>query len=280
MTRSGWIWLLSAVGVVGAGALALWSGEASAAEPSPTPSGDGDDLDFGLPPLPTAADVQGDLTRNWGDTPVDLRALFMKIEEASRIAGSARVFATIAFRESAFVTRAHNGDAPKEQPERDASRRAYESNKGHNPPLRYGEQAADFGSGGLFGLLAPYFLWTGVPEVGAKAPLLNAPPEIMFEPRAAAFGAAVYMQRILKNYRVDDIYDVKAGWASPSLLGKGRGGPTYKAARARFLDDSRKLGIDLEDRGTIPAKLDVKAWPGVLAVFEALCGKTAAKEVA
>jgi hypothetical protein len=82
----------------------------------------------------------------------------------SKIEGSARLFAVIAYRESRFVTTAHNGNANGEQDERDSSRAAYKNNKDRNPPLKYGEQAAEFGSGGLFGLLAPYFLWTGVPR--------------------------------------------------------------------------------------------------------------------
>jgi hypothetical protein len=132
--------------------------------------------------------------------------------------------------------------------------------------------AAEFGSGGLFGLLAPYFLWTGVPEIGDKAPLLRAPPSLVFQPRAAAFGAAVYMQRLLKQYRVDDVPDIKVGWANPGLLGKGRGGETYQSVRARFLDDAKTVGIDLADVDTIPAKLDASAWPGVPAVFAGLVG--------
>ena len=222
--------------------------------------------------------MKGDLSRNWGQTPFDLRALFLLMEETSRIVGSGRIFAVIAYRESRFVTSAHNGDAVGEQGERDASLRAYTNNKANNPPLRYGEQAAAFGSGGLFGLLAPYFLWTGVPEVKAKAPLLGAPPELVFQPRAAAFGAAVYLQRILKNYRVDDIPDIKAGWASPSLLTTARGGADYNDVRARFLADVKTVGIDLTD-ATIPAKLDASAWPGVPAVFAGLVGSLP-KEVA
>jgi hypothetical protein len=99
--------------------------------------------------------VSGDLQTNWGDTPPDLIPLFMLMEEASKIEGSARLFAVIAYRESRFVTTAHNGNA-NEQDERDSSRAAYTNNKDRNPPLKYGEQAAEFGSGGLFGLLAPY----------------------------------------------------------------------------------------------------------------------------
>ncbi len=274
MNRGVWITLGTALGVAGIGGAMLYSRRASAASlPAPGPGGEprpGSTIE--LPPLPTASDVKGDLLSNWGETPNDLRALFMLMEEVSRIQGSARVFATISYRESRFVTMAHNGNAAAEQDERDSSRRAYDNNKGRNPPLKYGEQAADFGSGGLFGELAPYFLWTGVPEVGKKAPLLNAPPELLFQPRAAAFGAAVYMQRLLANYRVDDIADIKVGWANPSLLGSGRGSATYNDVRARFLADAQALGIDLTDAATIPPKLDASAWPGVPAVFAALVG--------
>jgi hypothetical protein len=225
-----------------------------------------------LAPLPKAADVRGDLSKNWGDTPADLRPLLMQMEEVSKIPGTARLYGVIAFRESQFITTAHNGNAAKEQEERDDSRAAYQNNKDRNPPLRYGEQAAEFGSGGLFGQLAPYFLWTGVPEIGKRAPLLNAPPELVFQPRAAAFGACVYMQRLLTQYRIDDHADIKAGWASPSLLGKGRDGATYKSVRARFMEDAINLGIDILDTSTIPTKLSASAWPGVPAVFSALVG--------
>jgi len=278
MNRSTWIGLGTALGVTGVAGGALFLSRRASAAALPTPQdpgivpGPGPAPQIDLPPLPTAADVKGDLSRNWGETPFDLRALFLLIEEITRIFGAARYLAIVAKRESAFVTAAHNGNAANEQDERDDSRKAYANNKDRNPPLRYGEQAADFGSGGLFGLLAPYFLWTGVPEVGAKAPLLNAPPEIVFQPRAAAFGAAVYMQRILKHYRVDDVADIKVGWANPGLLGKGRGGATYNDVRTRFLADAKSLGIDLADATTIPAKLDPSAWPGVPAVFAGLVG--------
>ena len=273
MRRGVWVTLGTALGVAGIGGALLYSRRASAAglpaapgvEPGPAPV-------IELAPLPKASEVAGDLLRNWGDTPSDLRALFMDMEEVSRIEGSSRVFAVIAYRESRFITSAHNGNAAAEQDERDSSRRAYDNNKGRNPPLKYGEQAADFGSGGLFGELAPYFLWTGVPEVGKMAPLLNAPPELLFQPRAAAFGAAVYMQRLLANYRIDDIADIKVGWANPGLLGSGRGNATYNGVRTRFLADAQTLGIDLNDAATIPPKLDASAWPGVPTVFAGLVG--------
>ena len=274
-SRSTWIGLGTALGVTGlAGGALLYSRRASAASSAVPAVGTDPGAAVGgeFLPLPAAADVQGDLSRNWGETPFDLRALFLLMEEASRIVGSARLFSGIAYRESRYVTTAHNGNAAGEQDERDDSRRAYQNNKDRNPPLAFGAQAAEFGSGGLFGALAPYFLWTGVPEVGAKAPLLKAAPEIVFQPRAAAFGAVVYMQRLLKHYRVDDLADIKAGWANPSLLTTGRGSETYKNVRSRFLADIETVGIDLSD-ATIPAKLDASAWPGVPAVFARLVGK-------
>ena len=274
MNRGIWVTVGTTLGLAGIGGALLYSRRASAAGlPAPASGpGPGAGPAVGLGPIPEPGEVAGDLLSNWGETPVDLRALFMTMEEVSRIAGSSRIFAIIGYRESRFVTTAHNGNAMGEQDERDSSRRAYDNNKGRNPPLKYGEQAADFGSGGLFGELAPYFLWTGVPEVGKKAPLLNAPPELLFQPRAAAFGAAVYMQRLLANYRVDDIADIKAGWANPGLLGSGRGSATYHDVRARFLGDAMTLGIDLTDQATIPPKLDASAWPGVAAVFAGLVG--------
>ena len=275
MNRGLWISLGTTLGV---GGLVFFAGRrASAASPSGPANQNPGPAPNPLPPidtapLPKASDVSGDLVTNWGETPPDLRPLFMLMEETSKIAGSARIFAVIAYRESRFITTAQNGNATGEQDERDSSRAAYKNNKDRNPPLKYGAQAAEFGSGGLFGLLAPYFLWTGVPEVGKKAPLRNAPPEIVFQPRAAAFGACVYMQRLLANYRVDDLADIKVGWASPTLLGTGRGGEQYHSVRTRFLADAKTVGIDLTDRSTIPEKLGASAWPGVPAVFAALVG--------
>ena len=269
MRRGIWIALGATAGV---GGMLVFSKRASAASTVSPPSGTSLPT-IDLAPLPRAGDVKGDLSTNWGNTPVDLRPLFMLIEETSRIKGAGRLLSAFASRESSYVTTAQNGNAAAEQDERDDSRTAYTNNKGRNPPLRYGEEAAAFGSGGLFGQLAPYFLWTGVPELGKNAPLLDAPPSLMFQPRAAGFAAAVYLQRLLTQYRVDDHADLKVGWANPGLLGKGRGSAKYQEVRARFLENAKKVGIDLADTATIPTKLDTSAWPGVAAVFAGLVGE-------
>ena len=224
--------------------------------------------------LPTAAEVKGDLTRNWGRTPLDLRPLLLTAEEASNMPGAARMLAIIGYRESRFQPNAHNGDEPGEQSERNASWRAYNLGKARNPPLAFGDVAAAFGSGGLFGALAPYFLWTGIQELGDKAPLLAADPRMMFVPRVATFAACVFMARLLKHYDVQDLPDIKVGWGSVSLLkGEARGGETYQSIRTNFVADASTLGIDLADAATIPPRLSAENWPGVAKVFERIVGK-------
>ena len=220
-----------------------------------------------VPSLPTEDDVPGfDLANNWGTTPKNLRPLFALMEKVSLIRGSARIFALIAYREAGFKVAAHN-DSPEETK---SSRLAYKNAKDRNRPLTYGEASGEFGSGGLFGALAPYFLWTGVQEMKGNAPLLRAPPEVMFVPRIAAFGAVVYLQRLLDYYRIDDHADIKVGWANPSLLKSKRGNSTYKTVRTRFYSDASVLGLDLEDTITIPKTLSAKSWPGVATAFTAL----------
>jgi hypothetical protein len=129
MNRSTWIGLGTALGVTGVAGGALFLSRRASAAALPTPQdpgivpGPGPAPQIDLPPLPTAADVKGDLSRNWGETPFDLRALFLLIEEITRIFGAARYLAIVAKRESAFVTAAHNGNAANEQDERDDSRK-------------------------------------------------------------------------------------------------------------------------------------------------------------
>ncbi|MCB9756713.1 MAG: hypothetical protein H6713_42895 [Myxococcales bacterium] len=225
-------------------------------------------------PLPTAADVSGDLVNNWGMTPEEFRPLFMLMEEVSTIVGSGRIFSVIAYGESRWVPTAQNGDGDtdRDKRERAGSKRAWENYKGRNPELKFGQQAADFGSGGLFGALAPFFLWTGVIPLRSKAPLLNSDPRIMFLPRVAGFGACVYMQRLLDNYQIDNHADIKVGWASPSWLKSGRGGDNYNTVQKKFKRHAGEVGIDLNDESTIPAKLSTENWPGVMSVLEQLVG--------
>ena len=120
MSRNLWTALgtLAGIGGVVGGSL-LWSRRASAAEGRPSsgaPTSPSDPPVIDLPPLPRAQDVRGDLTTNWGTTPVDLRPLFVLMEEVSKIAGSARFFSVVAYGEARYSTTAHNGDATGERP--------------------------------------------------------------------------------------------------------------------------------------------------------------------
>ncbi|MEZ4453089.1 MAG: hypothetical protein R3B09_26750 [Nannocystaceae bacterium] len=94
----------------------------------------------------------------------------------------------------------------------------------------------------------------------------------MFLPRVAAFGATVYLQRLVAYYRLDDHADVKVGWANPSLLKADRGSTKYHEVRGRFLADAADLEVDLGDTKTIPKVLSASRWPGVPMVFAQLVG--------
>ena len=138
MNRNLWVKLGTLGATLGLGGAVFLAGRrASAATPGTTnepSSGAVPPID--LAPLPRAADVRGDLSKNWGDTPADLRPLLMLMEETSKIPGTARLYGVIAFRESQFITTAHNGNAAKEQDERDDSRigRSYDF-LGGAPPV-------------------------------------------------------------------------------------------------------------------------------------------------
>ena len=112
MKRGIWMALGATAGIGGALLVSRRASAASPAAPGATPE---TPPTIDLAPLPRAADVSGDLVRNWGETPVDLRPLLMLAEETARIRGAARVLAVIAYRESRFVTTAQNGNAAGEQ---------------------------------------------------------------------------------------------------------------------------------------------------------------------
>ena len=210
---------------------------------------------------PQVQPAAGDLVNNWGTTPVPLRQLFVAMEKACGVPGSARFFAIVAARESSFVPIAHNDS----EGETDASRRAYDNNVKKKPKLVHGGGAREFGSGGLFGQLAPYFLWSATAELKDKAPLLAKPPTAIYDPRLAAFGAAVLLRRIITLYRVDDLADARVGWAAVGLLSAGRGNSDYKAVRGRFFESADKLGIDVN---LLPSPLKAGAWAGPQAAYD------------
>jgi len=199
---------------------------------------------------------------NWGSTPKDLIPYFQAVEENSGIPGSGRVFSLIAYGESRWVPTAHNNDAREVAGSRDSFAKA----QANFPTLKHGKAAADFGSGGLYGMLGPIYLWTGAVYGRGSALLLDQHPRAMFDIRNAGFAAIVFMNGLLKNRDVRDVVDIKVGWGRPARLANRDGDP-YKNARAKFWAQSIEAGIDLEDRATIPPTLDASGFPGVRTVY-------------
>ena len=226
--------------------------------------------------LPTFADVEGDLETNWGKTPEEMRPLFMWMEEVSTIKGSGRIFAVISWGESRWVPTARNGDGNTalDEKERIGSRRAWKYLNDAGFPMKHGEAAAEYGSGGLFGALSPYFLATGRRKVGTRAPLKDACPDVCLIPRVAAWGAVVYLAGLLRYYRIEDHLDIKVGWASPSYLSeKNYGGADWKRVREKFDRHAKNdVGIDFGHTATIPKKLSLDNFPGVLETFATMVG--------
>jgi len=203
---------------------------------------------------------------NWGITPTEWIPYFQALEDISGIPGSARIFSLIAYGESRWIADAHNNDASEISL---GSRPSYERAKDNFPPLKYGEEAANFGSGGLFAMLGPVYLWTGAVFGKRYAPLLEHRPETMFDPRLAGFAAIVFLRNLIKNRDVRDLVDIKVGWGRPTRLSKtGRETEAYENARTKFWAQSVEAGISLEDRNTLPPKLDISGFTGVLNVYE------------
>jgi hypothetical protein len=205
---------------------------------------------------PTAGDAT-----NWGDTPVDLRPLFMYMEEVSRIEGSARVFAVIAYRESRFVTTAHNGNAEPSRTSATARARPTQQ-QGPQPAAqvrRAGGRVRQRRAVRRARAVLPVDRRARGRQEGAAA---ERPARAGVPAAGGGLRRRVYMQRLLANYRIDDIADIKAGWANPSLLGKGRGRREVQR-RPRPLprgrDDPRHRP---HGRDTIPPKLERRGVAG------------------
>lgn len=258
---------------VGLGALAIgtliarevFAGEPTAQRPETVPNVE-PTYDFDLPEA-SELTSDADLETNWGETPEELRPLFMRMEEVSGIEGAGRIYSVIAYGESRWQNDAQNDDAH----EVDASTRALKNGLGRgNPTLKYGDEAAAFGSGGYFGALAPYYLWIGVPTVGKRAPFLDHHPKSMFSPRNAAFHAMYYLYRLIRVnlYTLRDHLDIKAGWAAPALITKSRlDSEKTLGIRAKFSQHAAEVGIDLNDTSTIPTVLSAARWPGALTAY-------------
>ncbi len=215
-------------------------------------------FDTSLPTASELSDKSSELEGNWGQTPENLRAGFLLMEEASRITGLARLAAVVAYMESGWNT-GYRDDSSIAVLE---SKVNYYDHAGSLARLKFAKQAQNFGKGGLFGLYGPEFLWAGAND--RHSPLTELRPEVMLShPRASLFAASYYMAQLLRRYVVESLTEFLIGWTNGALLtAEGIKSGTYQQVRARVELSAKEAGIDLNDTDTMPTLLSASAWPG------------------
>ena len=270
-----------------------------------------DDEDDDLPPPPPPKPTPGELTSNWGSFPEGLRGPFLAAEKAARLPGLARfmaVWAWGAFRaKKAFVSPEEAAEIAKANPDLcmecqnlgDAkwSRQALEQvvlplgEKGQYGTGKYKKpwvkpydwnSWADFGSAGLFDMLAGSVVHLGIHE-GFLSPILDWSPEILFDIRAQLYLGGTYVHRVMNSplYKVlsptaaETWSRVRAVTSSPAQFIAWQNGDTENevvlGAMANFVGRAKEIGIDL-NKVSNPTLADVKAWPGAENYFKAVGG--------
>ncbi|MEZ5069345.1 MAG: M23 family metallopeptidase [Bacteroidia bacterium] len=274
-------------------------GAAMASEPEP------DDLPPAPPPPKPDPEEYGE---NWGAFPEALRGPFLAAEKAARLPGLARFMAVWswgAFRahkpfvspeEAAVIAAANPSLCSACQNLNDAkwSRQALERvtlpiseggayKKPWPKPANF-DAWADFGSAGLFDMLAGSVAHLGIHEQFIP-PYLSDPPTVLFELRPQLYYAGVFVHRVfnsplykvLTNNPAETWARVRAVTSSPKQFLAWQGGDTENeiatTAMANFVGRAKEIGIVLTKMAN-PTITDVKAWPGAEAYFAAIEGSS------
>lgn len=179
----------------------------------------------------------------WGPVPTDFQKLITRTQQAAGIPYLWAFASICAHRESGFVANAHNQDAKEVA----GSTNGLEAGlKRGNPKPKFPEEIKAFGSGGLFGALASSFAWIGMDA--AFMPFIRRKPSLVFEPEASAVFLAHYFYRITSpgyaKGRTLSMFDVRVGWASPTLLKDDPNGAKAEAVKVRMREDIKALGWD------------------------------------
>lgn len=283
--------------------LLLFSGKAKAASPAPDLPLDNPDEPVDDNPQPQPPQLPPPDNSNWGGTPPALIEKFSAAEVAAGIPGLGRfmaVWAWGAFRagqayvspEQAAQIAANNPDLCRTchnltASEKQASRKALENvalpkgEKGqygegkYDPPWPMPaqfDQWADFGSAGLFDILAGSHAHSGIHD-SKFSPLISHPPTILYQIDVQLFIAGYMTYRIIKspNYKVLKAGDPKTTWtnvrrvtANPSAFQANN--QYSKDVGDRFQARAIELGIDL-DLLEYPWPM---SWPGAKSYFEKL----------
>lgn len=187
----------------------------------------------------------------WANVPVAVQRLLTDIQAAADLPYLWVMGSIIAQREASFIPTAHNTS----QKEVDGSRDGLKNGLSRgNPRPKFAAEIEKFGSGGYFGALSPYFAWIGL-DAGFM-PFLNRRPELVFDAKASGVFLAHYYYRITSpNYvknRTMDMFDVRVGWASPSLLKNDPFGTYAQGVRKRMRESIAAIGWDEEWIKSLP----------------------------
>lgn len=205
--------------------------------------------------------------QRWGSVPTDVQKLLIKLQSAANIPYLWVAGSIIAQGEASFVPTAHNISEKEVKGSRDGLKNGLA--RGNAKP-KFAAEIEAFGSGGLFGALAPYFAWVGLDE--GYMPFLMRRPTLMFEPAASAVFMAHYFWRITapmyaKN-RALTLFDVRIGWASPSVLKNDPFGSVAQQVRGRMRESIKVIGWDEKWVESLPIVRD--RYRGIQAVAPAM----------
>ena len=262
------ILLLGGVGIVVAGASLVLLKQAQEANGFPGPDPDDPDNPDNEPdaqPVDNASAPPPIGDSKWGKVPADFQKLITRTQAVSKIPYLWVYGSICAHRESGFVPTAHNNDAAEVKGSTDGVEAGLARG---NPKPKYPSEVKAFGSGGLFGALASSFAWIGLDV--AYMPFLRRSPSVVFEPEASAIFLAHYFYRITDskyaNGRTLNMFDVRVGWASPSILKESPNGAKAEAVKGRMREDIQELGWDEKWVASLPVIR--KPYSGIKAVAE------------
>lgn len=223
---------------------------------------------------------------NWGVTPDGLRPVFLAAEEASGLPGLSRflaIWAWGAFRamqepvdlgaalvlalENPFLAREFHNEDPDEV---SMSQKGYDNVLKKYPNItkpKFGEQWRNYGSAGLFDLLAGTQVWN-LTYGGYTPPAYNLlPAQVLHDIPKSTYLATIIVRRIFKgDYKVltdnptDTWTNVRRVTANPSAFLQDS---SYsKQVGERFQMRAQEIGIDLSKVANTTLG-DLKNWGGV-----------------
>lgn len=169
---------------------------------------------------------------------VDLERL-VATELAAKIPGLARFLAVVGAGESNWKIANPWGARNESASEVAASQAAFDALAKQGISLK--PAAAKWGSGGAFGLLAPYALIAGRPD----RPFLAFEPDRILEPVVSCAAAAAMVVR-LRQSGITSWQAMRVAWKGLAVAKKDPEltGPTAQAVLARMSDDVTKGGLD------------------------------------